>query len=71
MNEFSKVDGIKTMKISHTIHKTLNENKFKNCFYRLKVLYKVRNFLDVELRIRLCDVLILSKHNYADVCVYC
>ena len=38
----------------------------RNCFYRLKVLYKIRNYLDVDLRIRLCDSLILSKLNYAD-----
>lgn len=38
----------------------------RNCYYRLKVLYRVREFLDVDLRIRLCETLILSKLNYAD-----
>lgn len=39
----------------------------RNCFYRLKVLYRVRDFLTVDLRVRLCEALVLSKLNYADV----
>ena len=38
----------------------------KNCFYRLKILYRVRNYLSETLRIYLCETLILSKLNYAD-----
>ena len=38
----------------------------RTCFYRLKVLYRVREYLHVDLRIRLCDSLILSKLSYAD-----
>jgi hypothetical protein len=38
----------------------------RNCFYRLKLLYKIRPFLSVELRILLCESLILSKLNYCD-----
>lgn len=39
----------------------------RNCFYRLKVLYRIRECLSVDMRIKLCDTLILSKLNYADV----
>lgn len=39
----------------------------RNCFYRLKVLYKARDYLSVDLRVKLCDSLILSKLNYSDV----
>lgn len=38
----------------------------RNCFYRLKVLYRIRDYLSVSLRINLCDSLVLSKFNYAD-----
>lgn len=38
----------------------------KNCFYRLKILYRIRQYIDVRLRIQLCESLILSKLNYAD-----
>ncbi|CAG4971111.1 unnamed protein product [Colias eurytheme] len=38
-----------------------------NCFYRLKLLYRIREHLNVEVRIRLCESLVLSKFNYADV----
>lgn len=38
-----------------------------NCFYRLKVLYQVRNSLNTDIRIKLCDSLVLSKFNYMDV----
>jgi hypothetical protein len=41
----------------------------KNCFYRLRVLYQVHNFLDVDRRIMLCETLILSKLNYADTVI--
>jgi hypothetical protein len=36
----------------------------RNCFYRLKILYNIRNLLSVDLRVRLCEALILSKLNY-------
>lgn len=39
----------------------------RNCFYRLKVLYQIRECLSVDMRIQLCDSLILSKLNYGDV----
>ena len=39
----------------------------RNCFYRLKVLYRIRNFLSEDLRVRMCEVLVLSKLNYADL----
>lgn len=38
----------------------------RNCFYRLKVLYKIRPYLSEELRIRLVESLVLSNLNYAD-----
>lgn len=41
----------------------------KKCFYRLKVLYKMRDFLSVELRQMLCESLVLSKLNYCDVVI--
>lgn len=39
----------------------------RNCFYRLKVLYKIRPFLTEELRMQLVESLVLSKLNYADI----
>lgn len=39
----------------------------KNTFYRLKILYRIRDFLSVDLRIKLCLSLVLSKFDYADV----
>lgn len=39
----------------------------RNCFYRLKVLYRIRDCLDVDLRVNLSESLILSKLNYADI----
>lgn len=39
----------------------------RNCFYRLKSLYKIRPYLSQEIRIALCESLILSKLNYCDV----
>lgn len=41
----------------------------RNCFYRLKVLYRVRDYLNIDMRIKLCDSLILSKLSYADTVV--
>lgn len=38
-----------------------------NCFYRLKVLYNIRDYLSVDLRVHLCESLILSRLNYCDV----
>lgn len=37
-----------------------------NCFYRLKILYKIRNYISTDLRIILVDSLVLSKFNYVD-----
>lgn len=42
-------------------------NTSRNCFYRLKVLYQIRKFLNTDIRIKLCDSLVLSKFNYMDV----
>jgi hypothetical protein len=44
-------------------------NILKQCYYRLKILYQARQFLSLELRICLCETLILSKLNYADTVV--
>lgn len=41
-------------------------NTIANCFYRLKLLYRIRPYLSTELRIKLCETLVLSKFNYAD-----
>uniref|UniRef100_A0A2A4IWQ4 Reverse transcriptase domain-containing protein n=1 Tax=Heliothis virescens TaxID=7102 RepID=A0A2A4IWQ4_HELVI len=41
-------------------------NTARNCFYRLKVLYGIRNFLSLPLRKQLVDSLVLSKLNYCD-----
>lgn len=41
----------------------------KNCYYRLKVLYQVRKYLDIDLRIKLSEALVLSKLNYADTVI--
>lgn len=38
----------------------------RNCFYRLKLLYRVRPYISVDMRVMLCESLILSKLNYAD-----
>jgi hypothetical protein len=37
-----------------------------NCFYRLKLLYNIRPFINETLRIQLVESLILSKLNYMD-----
>jgi hypothetical protein len=38
----------------------------RNCFYRLKVLYRIRQSLSVDARIKICEALVLSKLNYID-----
>lgn len=38
----------------------------RNCFYRLKLLYNIRPYISVDIRVMLCETLILSKLNYAD-----
>lgn len=43
------------------------ESLVRNCFFRLKVLYKIRNLLSEEARIRVCESLVLSRLNYADL----
>lgn len=42
-------------------------NCVRNCFYKLKVLYKLRPHLKEALRIQLVESLVLSKLNYMDV----
>lgn len=44
-------------------------NTVKQCYFRLKVLYKIRQFLSAELRVRLCESLILSKLNFLDTVI--
>lgn len=44
-------------------------NCVKLCYFRLRVLYQIRQFINVNLRISLCESLILSKLNYADVVI--
>ncbi|KAG6451041.1 hypothetical protein O3G_MSEX006914 [Manduca sexta] len=42
-------------------------NVIRNCFYRLKILYRFRQYLSEPLRRRLVDSLVLSRLNYCDV----
>lgn len=42
-------------------------NLARNCFYRLKVLYKIRELLSTKARVTLCESLVLSRLNYADL----
>ncbi|CAK1593658.1 unnamed protein product [Parnassius mnemosyne] len=42
------------------------QETMRYCFYRLKVLYQIREYLTVNVRIRLCEALILSKLTHAD-----
>ncbi|KAF9803255.1 hypothetical protein SFRURICE_007101 [Spodoptera frugiperda] len=44
-------------------------NCVRNCFYRLKVLYRMRPYLSEELRVQLVESLVLSRLNYADVVI--
>lgn len=46
--------------------KDMSLRQIHNCLYRLKVLYRFKNIIDVDLRIKLCDSLNLSKLNYAN-----
>lgn len=39
----------------------------RNCFYRLRVLYRIRCYLSESLREQLVEALVLSRLNYADV----
>ena len=39
----------------------------RGCFYRLKLLYRIRDYLNEDLRVKLCDSLVLSKLGYADI----
>lgn len=41
----------------------------QSCFYKLKVLYKIRPYISETLRIQLVESLILSRLNYADVVI--
>ena len=38
----------------------------RNCFYRLRVLYRIRSYLSESLRVQLVEALVLSRLNYAD-----
>lgn len=39
----------------------------RNSFYRLKILYKIRSYISEDVRITLCESLVLSRLNYCDV----
>lgn len=39
----------------------------KNCLFKIKLLYKIRNLLSEAVRITLCESLVLSKLNYGDI----
>lgn len=45
-------------------------NCMRECFYRLKVLYRMRPFLSTALRIQLTESLVLSKLNYMDMVIH-
>lgn len=38
----------------------------RSCFYRLKILYRIRKYLSEDVRVKVCETLILSKLTYAD-----
>lgn len=42
-------------------------NKVKTAFFRLKTLYKIRPYIKTDLRIILCDSLVLSQFNYCSL----
>lgn len=44
-------------------------NTVRSCFYKLKVLYKIRPYIIENLRVRLVESLILSKLNYVDIVI--
>ncbi|XP_072930460.1 uncharacterized protein [Epargyreus clarus] len=39
-------------------------NKIRTAYYKLKTLYEIRPYIKEELRILLCDTLVLSQFNY-------
>lgn len=41
----------------------------KTCFYKLKILYNIRQYLGEEVRIQLVESLVLSRLNYLDTVV--
>ncbi|KAI5651321.1 reverse transcriptase (RNA-dependent DNA polymerase) domain-containing protein [Phthorimaea operculella] len=45
------------------------ENIAKNCLFRIKVLYKIRRLLSEDVRLKICESLILSRLNYGDIVV--
>lgn len=44
----------------------INE-KIKSAFYKLKVMYNIRNYLSEEVRLLLCDSLVLSPFSYCNI----
>lgn len=42
-------------------------NILRNCFYKLKVLYEIRDYISEPLRKQLSNSLILSRLNYCDI----
>lgn len=69
----TKIDRVKEAKnLGVIFEENLRFEKYigkivSNCFYRLKTLYRIRKYLNENMRVRLCDTLVLSKLNYADI----
>lgn len=64
-----RVYVIRNLGLKIDVHLRFEEHiadSVKHCFYRLKMLYKLRSYLSEELRTQLVETLILSKLNYAD-----
>lgn len=70
-----RINGIDIERVSNTRNLGLQMDDMLNfeshilglvrtCFYRLKVLYNIRSYIDQELRLMLCETLILSKLSY-------
>lgn len=65
-----RVDEAKNLGIiidSHLRFESHIKNLVKSCFFRLKVLYKIRNLLSEKVRVTLCESLVLSVLNYGDI----
>lgn len=45
-------------------------NLLQVCFYKLRILYMNKNFLTNDIKLRLCDSLILSNINYASTLLW-
>ncbi|KAI5636771.1 reverse transcriptase (RNA-dependent DNA polymerase) domain-containing protein [Phthorimaea operculella] len=45
------------------------ESIARTCLYRLKIFYKIRHLLSTDVRLKICESLILSRLNYCDVVI--